>query len=85
MPKLPVLKPKEVLRALQSVGFYIHHQRGSHARLLHDTCRDLRVTIPMHNKDLPEKTLRSILRQAGLSGEKFCRAALIPTLVGDGC
>jgi predicted RNA binding protein YcfA (HicA-like mRNA interferase family) len=25
----------------------------------------------MHNKDLPEKTLRSILRQAGLSGEKF--------------
>jgi predicted RNA binding protein YcfA (HicA-like mRNA interferase family) len=71
MPKLPVLKSKEVLRALQSFGFYVHHQRGSHARLFHGTRSDLRVPIPMHNKDLPEKTLKSILRQAGLSVEEF--------------
>jgi predicted RNA binding protein YcfA (HicA-like mRNA interferase family) len=71
MPQLPVLKPKQVLRALQSAGFYIHHQRGSHARLFNRTRPELHVTIPMHNKDLPEKTLRSILRQAGLSVEEF--------------
>jgi predicted RNA binding protein YcfA (HicA-like mRNA interferase family) len=29
------------------------------------------VTIPMHNKDVPIKTLRSIIRQAGLSPEEF--------------
>jgi predicted RNA binding protein YcfA (HicA-like mRNA interferase family) len=27
---LPTLKPKEVLKALQRAGFYIHHQTGSH-------------------------------------------------------
>lgn len=62
MPRLPVLKPKEVLRALQSAGFYIHHQSGSHARLFHRDQAELSVTIPMHNKDLPPKTLKSIIR-----------------------
>jgi len=38
--KLPVLKAKEVVRALQRAGFYIHHQAGSHARLLHRTKPD---------------------------------------------
>ena len=71
MPPLPVLKPKTVLRALQSAGFYIHHQSGSHARLFHHSRPELRVTIPMHNKDLPAKTLKSIVRQAGMSVEEF--------------
>jgi predicted RNA binding protein YcfA (HicA-like mRNA interferase family) len=71
MPRLPVLKPKEVLRALLSAGFQIHHQRGSHARLLCRSKPELRVTIPMHNKDLPEQTLRSIIRQSGMTAEQF--------------
>ena len=70
MPKLPVLRSKAVLRALQSAGFYIHHQTGSHARLFHPTKTE-HVTIPIHNKDLPAKTLKSIIRQAGLSVEEF--------------
>jgi len=71
MPRLPALTPKAVLRALERAGFYIHHQSGSHARLFHQTRSELRVTIPMHGKDLPLKTLRSIIRQAGLSVEEF--------------
>ncbi len=71
MPRFPALKPKEVLRVLERAGFYIHHQQGSHARLFHRSRNDLRVTIPMYNKDLPIKTLRSIIRQAGLSAEEF--------------
>jgi hypothetical protein len=31
------LKPKEVLRALQQAGFYIHEQSGSHVQLKHPT------------------------------------------------
>ena len=71
MQGLPTLKPRQVLRALERAGFYIHHQSGSHARLLHRSQKELRVTIPMHNKDLPVKTLRSIIRQAGLSPDEF--------------
>ena len=65
------IQAKELLRALQSAGFYIHHQTGSHARLLHHGKSELRVTIPIHNKELPAKTLKSILRQAGYTVEKF--------------
>lgn len=41
--RLPVLKAKEVVRILERAGFYIHHQRGSHARLLHRTKPELHV------------------------------------------
>ncbi|MFQ5957048.1 MAG: type II toxin-antitoxin system HicA family toxin [Candidatus Brocadiales bacterium] len=69
---LPVLRPKEVIRALLRAGFYIHHQKGSHAQLRHTTKVDLRVTIPRHDSfDLPRPVLRSILRQAQLSLEEF--------------
>jgi predicted RNA binding protein YcfA (HicA-like mRNA interferase family) len=75
MPKLPILKGKQVLEALVSTrgGFFIHHQRGSHARLEHATRKNLRLTVPIHGKDLPERTLRRILKQAGLSEEEFIR------------
>ena len=59
------------MRALLAAGFYIDHQSGSHARLLHHTRSELRVTIPVHNKDVPIGTLKSILRQAGLTTEEF--------------
>jgi len=73
MPKLPILKGKQVLDALISTkgGFYIHHQRGSHVRLKHTSRKDLRVTVPVHSKDLPERTLRRIIKQTGLSDEEF--------------
>jgi len=73
MPGLPTLKGREVLRALRRGGFYVHHQRGSHARLLHGVKTNLRVTVPIHNKDLPEKTLRRILKQADLTDEGFLK------------
>jgi len=69
--KLPVLKAKEVVRALERAGFYIHHQTGSHARLLHRTKTDLRVTVPIHSKDIPPSLLRRILKQAGLQEDEF--------------
>ncbi len=71
MPALPVLKGREVLQALLKGKFYLHHQRGSHARLFHETRPELKVTVPIHNKELPERTLRTILKQADLSDEEF--------------
>jgi predicted RNA binding protein YcfA (HicA-like mRNA interferase family) len=71
-PRLPVLKPRQVLAALQRAGFYIHHHTGSHARLLHRSRPELRVTIPIHSKDLPPSLLKHrILKQADLIEEGF--------------
>ncbi|TAN23773.1 MAG: addiction module toxin, HicA family [Acidobacteria bacterium] len=74
MPRLPVLSAKEVVAALLRAGFYIHHQTGSHARLLHRDRPELRVTIPMHAGDVPPSLLKSrILKQAGLTEDEFRR------------
>lgn len=71
MTKIPSLNGREVLRVLVKAGFYVHHQSGSHARLFHKQRPELRVTIPIHTKDLPEKTLRSILKQADIKEDEF--------------
>lgn len=71
-PRLPVLKPKEVLRTLTKAGFAVHHQTGSHAQLRHPQKPHLRVTVPRHDRfDLPLSVLKSILRQAELTIEEF--------------
>lgn len=69
---LPVLKPRQVLRALERGGFYLHHQTGSHAQLRHRTKLHLRITVPRHDRfDVTVAILRSILRQAELTVEEF--------------
>jgi len=73
MTKLPVLTAKQVIHALEKAGFYIHHQRGSHVRMLHSKNLELKVTIPYHSKDIPRGTLHRIIRQAGLIVDGFLK------------
>jgi predicted RNA binding protein YcfA (HicA-like mRNA interferase family) len=71
--KLPALKPRAVLRALQRAGFYVHHTSGSHHILKHPDKPTLRVSVAYHNKDLKRRTLHSIIEQAGLTIEEFLK------------
>ena len=64
MPKLPALKPKQLLKILQKAGFEINHTTGSHYIFYHPDGR--RVTLPYHSKDLPKGTVRAILNAAGI-------------------
>jgi predicted RNA binding protein YcfA (HicA-like mRNA interferase family) len=73
MATLPILKQKEVIRALQRAGFYIHHQTGSHARLFHQTKSYLKVTVPIHSKDIPRPTFSRILKQADIPKDEFLK------------
>ncbi|HEX9975530.1 MAG TPA: type II toxin-antitoxin system HicA family toxin [bacterium] len=66
MPKFPVLKPKEIIKVLEKLGFVKVRSRGSHLQYKKG---NLLVTVPFHNKDLRQETLKSILRQAQLSIE----------------
>lgn len=66
--KLPAMRPKIVIRALERGGFYVHHVTGSHYILKKD---GLRVTVPYHGKDLKPRTLASIVEQSGLTVEEF--------------
>ena len=71
MPKLPRVPASLVVKVLHRAGFYEYHQSGSHIQLRHITNTSLRVTIPYHNKDLNPKTLKTILKQAGIPVQKF--------------
>ena len=72
-PRFASLKPKEVRRALVRVGFFVHHASASHFILKHPSRPDLRVTLPMHNKDLKRRTVQSIIDQSGFTPEEFLR------------
>jgi predicted RNA binding protein YcfA (HicA-like mRNA interferase family) len=73
MPNLPSLKSQEVIQALIKAGFYIRRQKGSHARLFHRQRPDLKITVPVHNRDIPENTLKRILKQAELTEQDFLK------------
>ena len=64
MPKLPILKPRLLLKILQKAGFEINHATGSHYILYHPNGK--RVTLPYHAKDLPKGTIHAILTAAGI-------------------
>ena len=66
MAKLPVLKSRELISALQHAGFSVIRQKGSHARLKHPDGRV--VTVPIHaGQDVGRGLLRKILRDADLT------------------
>ena len=70
MTKLPVLSGKDVLSILESIGYYVRDQKGSHVHLRHPIRKPL--TIPNH-KEIARGTLRQIIKDAGLSVEEFLR------------
>lgn len=69
-PKLPSLKPKEVVRALKKAGFVERRQKGSHLILKNEATGRL-VVVPMHNRDLAIGTLKDILEHSGLTEDEF--------------
>lgn len=70
MPKLPVTKPKELIKALKKAGFTTDHVSGSHY-IMYNQDKTLRVSVPFHNKSLKRKTLTSILKDAQISVEQL--------------
>jgi len=59
---LPVLKPRELIRALERMGFQLlRKSRGSHWQFEHPDGR--RTTVPVHRgRDIGPGLLRKILR-----------------------
>ena len=70
-PRLPVVSGKEMIAALERIGYEVVRQRGSHVRMRHPDVQ-LRhpLTVPVH-KELRVGLVRSILRDAGVTAEAF--------------
>ena len=72
MVKLPMLKPRQVIAALQRLGFIEVRQRGSHKQFRHPDGRV--TTVPDHKgRDISPGLLRQILEDIRVSAEDFSR------------
>lgn len=68
--KLPRVTSADVIRVLERVGFSFKRQTGSHK--IFKNKEGKRATVPYHSgKILHPKVLKSILRDADLTVEKF--------------
>ena len=69
MPPVPVLRPREVIRVFEKLGWEISRQRGSHI-ILTKKGHIATLSIPNH-PEVARGTLRSLIAKAGLSVEEF--------------
>ena len=67
--KYPVLKPRDIIKAIDALGFKFISQRGSHAKYSNGT----NITIiPMHD-EVARYTLKAILEQADIALDDFMK------------
>ncbi|HKR01119.1 MAG TPA: type II toxin-antitoxin system HicA family toxin [Pyrinomonadaceae bacterium] len=64
---------REVKRKLEAAGFAQGSQKGSHVKFVRQTEQGIRTAIVPQHREIQIGTLRSILRQAGISPEEFDR------------
>lgn len=66
------MRGDEVVRALESFGFEVTRQRGSHVRLRHPDGR--RTTVPLHAAEqLSVGLVRTILREVEIDRDEFVK------------
>ncbi|HKO58037.1 MAG TPA: type II toxin-antitoxin system HicA family toxin [Thermoanaerobaculia bacterium] len=72
MVKIPVLKPREVISAIEQLGFVEVRQRGSHKQFRHTDGRV--TTVPDHRgRDISPNLLRKILEDIRVKPEDFLK------------
>ena len=70
MPKLPVLSGRNVVKALEQLGFEQMRQKGSHVIMQRG---GIGCVVPLH-REIKTGTLAGIIRQAGLTQDEFLGA-----------
>jgi len=72
MPPVPLLKPREVIRAFERLGWTVARQRGSHVIMTREG-HIASLSIPDH-PEVARGTLRSLVARAGLTVGEFIAA-----------
>jgi len=71
MTRLPVISGKDVVKALNKIGYEVVRQKGSHLRLkANDESGRKSLTVPLHDPIKPG-LLRHIIKDANLTVEEF--------------
>jgi len=72
MPAVPLLRPQQVVRAFEKLGWEVARQRGSHI-ILTKAGHIASLSIPNHSQ-VARGTLRALIDKAGLTVQEFLEA-----------
>ena len=71
MPKLKPASGLKIIKALGKAGFQVVGRKGSHVRLKRKTPEGVFIVIVPLHPEVKTGTLKSIMRQAGLTVEEL--------------
>ncbi len=71
MGRLAGFKYRQIVARLRELGFAFHRQAAGSHEIWFNSATGCFTTIPNHPGDMPEGTLRAILKQAGVTPEVF--------------
>jgi len=69
MATIPLLRPREIIKAFEKLGWEVARQRGSHI-IMTKPGHIATLSIPNH-PSVARGTLRSLIARAGISVEEF--------------
>lgn len=73
MGRLSGYKYREIVKILKGFGFDFYRQAAGSHEIWHNELTNRYTTIPNHPGDMPEGTLRAILKQAEIDVDDFTR------------
>lgn len=71
MGRLGGFRYRDIIKRLKRSGFEFHRQAAGSHEIWHNPTTGKFTTVPNHTGDMPEGTLRAILKQAGVETEEF--------------
>ena len=71
MGRLAGFRYREIVKRLKELGFEFHRQAAGSHEIWFNSAANRYTTIPNHPGDMPEGTLRAILKQSGIEPETF--------------
>jgi predicted RNA binding protein YcfA (HicA-like mRNA interferase family) len=71
MGQLSGFRYREIIQRLKQLGLQFDRQAAGSHEVWYNPANNRYTTIPNHPGDMPEGTLRAILKQAGISVAEF--------------
>ena len=73
MGRLSGFSYRQIVKILKKFGFEFYRQAAGSHEIWHNPATKRFTTIPNHTGDMPEGTLRAILKQAMIDVEEFLK------------
>jgi predicted RNA binding protein YcfA (HicA-like mRNA interferase family) len=71
--RLAGFKYRQIVKRLKQLGFEFDRQAAGSHEIWYNSTTHCYTTIPNHPGDMPEGTLRAILKQAGITPDEFLK------------